>query len=613
MADDQLNVSIRADVSQLSQGMTNAATVTKQAANSITESFNQCDASALKLMQDLMRTGQSAAQAAETLKANGVAAQTVANAYAVLGAEIQGVVAPADEAAVALTGMDRAMATATGRAAGMALGMGGLGSALGRVGAASSTIGPIMQSLFPIVLIGAAIDLLAKIPDMIGEITDKFVGWDKAAKQTYEDVVSGNLRLMVSNARLADQIQDLNTIGHTGSEKYRIAIEDNVQSVKRWADVNADLLHQQHDIEAQIAALKNSAPATVPGAQAMHDWLFRTNQDVDRLNKQLREVVTAETEVTNKIKELSKVQGPKLGAEQSDAQRKEAEKAAEEQVRIEQRLAEEHRRQILAGLNEDERAAKEHIKILEEEVRENEKAAKSIESEEEKAAKGIEKAYHDAWEAVIKEQNKANREHEAATRKMQQQWNQMFAPINQGIDRMVDEFLRGNVQIGAIFRDMGMSMLKPILTSFEKAIEAQIEYNLTAGALGKEHALASIMRDAYKAAANVYAEVPFPFNIPAAAGVFAAVVALGGGLPSAAGGMWQVPNDMLAMVHKDESILPSGIASGLRDMVGKGSGGNTYNYQPTISASGSDLSSVIHKSGKQFFQLARREMRRQNR
>ena len=217
---------------------------------------------------------------------------------------------------------------------------------------------------------------------------------------------------------------------------------------------------------------------------------------------------------------------------------------------------------------------------------------------------------------MVHAQNKANEESAKATRKMEQQWNQMFAPINRGIDRMVDEMLRGNVRIGAIFRDLGISMLQPILSSLEKALEAQIEYSVTSGAIGKEHALAGILRDAAKAASNVYAEVPFPFNIPAAAGMFATVAALGGGLPSAAGGMETVPHDMLAMVHKNESILPADYARGLRGLIenGGGTGGNSISIQQgavhAMDAQG--VQDVLNKHSKHLVKLLHKELRRKN-
>jgi hypothetical protein len=147
-------------------------------------------------------------------------------------------------------------------------------------------------------------------------------------------------------------------------------------------------------------------------------------------------------------------------------------------------------------------------------------------------------------------------------------------------------------------------MVLVMINAFMKMLEEQIAYNLTAGAIGKAHAMAGIMRDAYKAAANVYAEVPFPFNIPAAAGVFATVVALGGALPSAAGG-WDVgslpSSGALSVIHSNEMVLPSHLADNVRS---GGMGGDVHLHVHAVDASGVQSFFDQH-SGKIISTLAR--------
>ncbi|HEV8015214.1 MAG TPA: hypothetical protein VGP48_06755 [Stellaceae bacterium] len=77
----------------------------------------------------------------------------------------------------------------------------------------------------------------------------------------------------------------------------------------------------------------------------------------------------------------------------------------------------------------------------------------------------------------------------------------------------------------------------------------------------------------------------------AAAAAFAATMSwgagLGAGLFSAAGGAWSVPSDMLAMVHRQESILPAGVAQPMRDFfsgAAASSGGGGDSYAITIQA-----------------------------
>lgn len=90
------------------------------------------------------------------------------------------------------------------------------------------------------------------------------------------------------------------------------------------------------------------------------------------------------------------------------------------------------------------------------------------------------------------------------------------------------------------------------------------------------------------AAASV---APIPFIGPElAATAFAAMQTLGVtalGIASAAGGM-VVNEDQLAMVHKNEMILPSHLSSGITNIInsggGKGNGGGNFTYSPTVNS-----------------------------
>jgi len=88
------------------------------------------------------------------------------------------------------------------------------------------------------------------------------------------------------------------------------------------------------------------------------------------------------------------------------------------------------------------------------------------------------------------------------------------------------------------------------------------------------------------ASANTLADVPYPANIPAAAQVFAIGEGLAIEAKASAGGDWRVDSDRLNFVHKNETILPAGIAGKLRDMVESGgqSGGVTVVVNHSVSA-----------------------------
>jgi hypothetical protein len=469
---------------------------------------------------------------------------------------------------------------------------------LGSFLAQSSTIGPILASAFSVVAIGMFVQVLAQVPEAIDKIIAKFTGWDDAARKTYNDIISDNNRLLMKNVELADKQEALNLIGITGSQKYAREILNVVDSQERWGKLGEVLAQKAADLNRQLDAIKNNAAATVRGPAFLYNWITGMDKDAKALEEQLKAVTKAQEEVAEKGAEKGQ-QVPGLRKEEQIAVIHETMEAAKEAARLQ-------REQTLAALNDEERAAKERTRLAKEEAKENEAANKEMEHAAEEAAKATEKAWEKAWEAVVRAQDKANKEAERAKKKLQHEFDEMFRPMNRAMDQMVDGLLRGNLRIGAAFRELGISMLTPILTTFEKAIEAQIEYNLTAGAIGKEHALAEIMRDAYKAAARIYGEVPFPLNIPAAAAMFATVMGLGAGLPSAAGG-WDVPSTGgFALLHPKEMVLPSHLAENVR----QGGGGGVHLHVHAVDARG--LDAWFDQNQDRLTRTLQRGMRKRN-
>lgn len=115
-------------------------------------------------------------------------------------------------------------------------------------------------------------------------------------------------------------------------------------------------------------------------------------------------------------------------------------------------------------------------------------------------------------------------------------------------------------------------------------------------------AFGQIEVDAAVAAAGAMAAISaIPYVGPALAPEVAAetyattmgwATGLGAGLFSAAGGMWNVPADTLALVHKQESIIPASVAQPMRDFFSGGASGGA-SYAITIQA-------IDTQSGAQF-------------
>lgn len=143
---------------------------------------------------------------------------------------------------------------------------------------------------------------------------------------------------------------------------------------------------------------------------------------------------------------------------------------------------------------------------------------------------------------------------------------------------ILDEFIK--IQSRILFEHIKGEIAKTVATGEGETTRGAIQ---TAGA--EKGLLASmgmkakeILMAGWTAAANAYAAISAipvvgPFLAPAAAiAAAAAVHRMVSNLASAAGGWDNVPRDQLAMVHKNEMILPSSLAERVRGMTDTGGG-----------------------------------------
>lgn len=133
---------------------------------------------------------------------------------------------------------------------------------------------------------------------------------------------------------------------------------------------------------------------------------------------------------------------------------------------------------------------------------------------------------------------------------------------------------------------------------------------IAAGAAKKTEAVSTIpplAAEAASGAAASVASIPYvgPVMAAAAYAETMAMVMSGMSLASAAGGFGQVPSDMMAMIHKDEMVMPKEFADPLRDQLRSGGGSSGLNI--TIQAFDSKdvhralkSGGVLHKALKEL-------------
>lgn len=441
-----------------------------------------------------------------------------------------------------------------------------------------SFVGPALAAAFTPLAILALIDVLEKVPEHIQNSIDAMVGFGSAAKKAYEEAILENVKLQVEQLKLHKAMAEAALVGMHGSAEF-------AAKQKIAGDATRETAGLLHSMQEQVKRLEEENSAM--SAKAAGGWAYVGTAILNTMNgsgAKMKENVKEIDAYQKAIAELQKslvfeapVEKTRLSHELHEAEIRDAEKAAKEQARIT------HER-VIAELNDLERVAKEEARILHERARENAEFSKKVQEEIDKKDKEIARSMEESFRHASEVQKKELAEQARLAREQARPWLELEKQVNHAMDQMLVGVLRGTQTIGQAFSNLAGNIIMVMIEAFAKVLLAQLVYTMTAGAVGKEHAFGDIMRSAYQAAAKVYAEVPFPMNIPASAAVFAATAALGTSLPSAAGGLWQVPSDTLAMVHANETILPAREAAGLRSMVAGGGSGMTLNYAPQVHA-----------------------------
>ena len=194
-------------------------------------------------------------------------------------------------------------------------------------------------------------------------------------------------------------------------------------------------------------------------------------------------------------------------------------------------------------------------------------------------------------------------------------WAKSFANLQGTLNNSINGMILGTTTWQKAVQRLTQTALSDFLKATEKSVVTWLTSETTktaatdtgvatrtaAESTGQSEGIAEMLMNALKAitgsaaesAANTYANVsaiPYVGWIlapAAAAAAFAAVLAFGGKLPvgSHAGGLWNVPSDTMAFIHKQETILPAHIAQPMRDFFSDGgatAGGG--NYAITIQA-----------------------------
>lgn len=158
--------------------------------------------------------------------------------------------------------------------------------------------------------------------------------------------------------------------------------------------------------------------------------------------------------------------------------------------------------------------------------------------------------------------------------RMAHEWMQVGATIGESVGKAFADVIKGTKSVGAAMASLAGSVVSTVIDMVKKIVMANAV-------------------SAAAEAASSQAGIPVVGPILAASAMIAMlsmVQGLMGSIPSAAGG-WEVTQDSLAMVHKDEKILPADKSKALDDLLANG-GGRT----PIVI----NLSTIDTKSTRRF-------------
>lgn len=220
----------------------------------------------------------------------------------------------------------------------------------------------------------------------------------------------------------------------------------------------------------------------------------------------------------------------------------------------------------------------------------NEAAADAKVAAEENKLTAERKKFLDSWAeeykrvtdrnviSEIEADTKLDKANKAAIDARVKDWKTFTHTLESSLDSAIKGMLAGTETFGTAMRNIFNSVLNAIIDKIvndfvtnwiDSFIEAKIANQLAAASQVSANAAVA----ATAAAASV-AAIPFTgwALAPGVAATTAAEMLSYEGLASAAGG-WQVPADTLAMVHKDEKILPPETSRGLDRLINAGAAG----------------------------------------
>ena len=186
-----------------------------------------------------------------------------------------------------------------------------------------------------------------------------------------------------------------------------------------------------------------------------------------------------------------------------------------------------------------------------------------------------------------------------ALQEQKQKWDTFFQAVSSGFSSSIMGLIKGTMTWGEAFKNVIAQALEGIINFFVQwGIKAAIQWatNLAMTQTANvAQATGAAAVYAVNAAASVAAIPVTGWALAPETGAAAYAQGLSwAGMASAAGGWEQVPSDQVAMIHKNEMVLPANLAEGVRQNLagaggGAGGGSAVINIQANDAKSFNDM------------------------
>lgn len=331
--DNQLNVQVVVDTSQLTAGMTQAAATVSAAGARMAAGLSPATASAVALMRQFMQAGQTATQAAEQLRNAGVAASTVSDAFRTIQAEAPAMGAAVEQATTKMTGgVNNARIAFTG----LTQDIGIRGSrVLASFLAQSATIGPMLNAAFSAIAIVSFAEILYKLPSLIAKATDSLMGWNDAQKKVYASQVALNDKLLDYKKEIELEKIANDEAGLKGAAKTKKELEDADKKIAKLKEYQLEQNKIISDTKKELAAV-NIFPAFIAG-KFIEMEVPIIKEGTDEWHRRADAIAKAEAkaaEYGHEIEKLKEVETPRKQADLGSQEKKEAEERRERLLRM---------------------------------------------------------------------------------------------------------------------------------------------------------------------------------------------------------------------------------------------------------------------------------------